>query len=508
MRKLGATVCGLIMLLGQITFAQSSFLSKQELVFSKAENQWMVTKLKEVNPSYFKCESYDEAWRLPNSSEFLLFGQTIEISEHEQVQFQQLLFPNGRCDRYLSLISLCDLYFPLFRKECLNTGLHDDFKMLPVLLSGCNQTAFTQDGKSGLWALDFLLARKQHLRIDNSVDERNGGDFTTKAAAQYLSELSTRYSDDAFKTAIAYIKGVPYTETLTTGISGGELLKTIDQESSYSLKFLAYFSKLINTTRVTNQLNQYFDIMAHYEAILPTSPVEIMALQKILEIPENELRSMNPVYTGSAIQPGYRKVPFLIERVKALKFEAFADSIYAWQPAPEVITPTVEFADEVIYYKVKKGDSLGKIASKYHVSIQQLKKWNGLKSDRISKGKKLKIIKTKRIEQPSKNHNAADTKDVSEKPTTKPPTNTPAQQALDSNKAIGDKQPANGENKKPAAKSTSGNSITYTVKSGDSLWTIAKKYPGITDKDIMKWNKCNEKIRPGQKLIIYPKGKK
>jgi membrane-bound lytic murein transglycosylase D len=42
----------------------------------------------------------------------------------------------------------------------------------------------------------------------------------------------------------------------------------------------------------------------------------------------------------------------------------------------------------------------------------------------------------------------------------------------------------------------------YTVKSGDSLWSIAHKYPGVTEHDIMKWNKCNERIQPGQKLII------
>jgi LysM repeat protein len=53
--------------------------------------------------------------------------------------------------------------------------------------------------------------------------------------------------------------------------------------------------------------------------------------------------------------------------------------------------------------------------------------------------------------------------------------------------------------------STDKKKVTYTVKSGDSLWTIAKKYPGVSDKDIMKWNNCNENLRPGQKLIIYPK---
>jgi LysM repeat protein len=42
----------------------------------------------------------------------------------------------------------------------------------------------------------------------------------------------------------------------------------------------------------------------------------------------------------------------------------------------------------------------------------------------------------------------------------------------------------------------------YTVKSGDSLWSIARKYPGVTENDLMKWNKCGANIRPGQRLVI------
>ena len=45
--------------------------------------------------------------------------------------------------------------------------------------------------------------------------------------------------------------------------------------------------------------------------------------------------------------------------------------------------------------------------------------------------------------------------------------------------------------------------VTKEVKSGDTLWKIASKYKGVTPEEIMKWNKCGAKIRPGQKLKIY-----
>jgi LysM repeat protein len=46
-----------------------------------------------------------------------------------------------------------------------------------------------------------------------------------------------------------------------------------------------------------------------------------------------------------------------------------------------------------VYYKVKSGDNLGKIARKYHTSVRQLKSWNNLKSDRIAIGQRLKVGK-------------------------------------------------------------------------------------------------------------------
>jgi membrane-bound lytic murein transglycosylase D len=46
----------------------------------------------------------------------------------------------------------------------------------------------------------------------------------------------------------------------------------------------------------------------------------------------------------------------------------------------------------VTYYKIKEGDTLGGIAAKFHVSVKNLKAWNGLSSDMIRAGKTLKIL--------------------------------------------------------------------------------------------------------------------
>lgn len=58
----------------------------------------------------------------------------------------------------------------------------------------------------------------------------------------------------------------------------------------------------------------------------------------------------------------------------------------------------------------------------------------------------------------------------------------------------------------PKVETVDGEFIYYTVRKGENLWGIAKKYPGVSNRDIMKWNGISESdvkgIKPGQKLKI------
>jgi membrane-bound lytic murein transglycosylase D len=121
------------------------------------------------------------------------------------------------------------------------------------------------------------------------------------------------------------------------------------------------------------------------------------------------------------------------------------------------------------------------------VSISQLKKWNQLRSDKIRKGQVLKIETRKKI--------------VETKPNVLPEriiAEQPSDTLVNNKKTIAPfPEKTSKRSSEPKAKSTH-----YTVKQGDSLWSIAKKYPGVTENDLMRWNNCTANIRPGQKLII------
>ena len=117
---------------------------------------------------------------------------------------------------------------------------------------------------------------------------------------------------------------------------------------------------------------------------------------------------------------------------------------------------------EKITYTVKSGDYLGKIAEKHGVGLSELKKWNGLTSNNIKVGQKL-VIYTKGSA-PAASGNSA-----------------------------------SAGNSAASAKGSS----TYTVKSGDSFYSIAKNYPGVSAQNIMDHNNMKASdLKPGMTIKI------
>ncbi|WP_264535626.1 LysM peptidoglycan-binding domain-containing protein [Flavobacterium sp. N1736] len=213
-------------------------------------------------------------------------------------------------------------------------------------------------------------------------------------------------------------------------------------------------------------------------------------------------------------------------------------------------------ASETQFYKVRKGDNLGSIADKYDVSILELKKWNNLKGNAIALGKTLKIkantdsiakapkelktpeIDKKQVEEAvaSSDNNTksgknleyvvvagdnlgsiakkfdttiADLKELNNLTTN----NLGLGKTLIVGKEIHFEETTTTANTAVASasvdsfrkKTASAKNIgeDYYVKKGDSLYSISKKYPGVTISDIKKWNNIKDgDIKPGMKLKI------
>ncbi len=119
-----------------------------------------------------------------------------------------------------------------------------------------------------------------------------------------------------------------------------------------------------------------------------------------------------------------------------------------------------------IQYSVQKGDNLGSIAKKFGATIDELKQWNNLKSNAIAIGNSLIVAKNEIV--------------------------------IDTNKAT-----VASFKKKDQYSSSAKKEAEYYVKKGDSLYSISKKYPGVTISDLKKWNNIkDEELKPGMKIKI------
>jgi len=130
----------------------------------------------------------------------------------------------------------------------------------------------------------------------------------------------------------------------------------------------------------------------------------------------------------------------------------------------EIIAATTKI--ENIEYIVKKGDNLGNIAKKFGSTLDDLKLWNNLQDNKIAVGNSLIV---------AKNEVTIESK--------------PDQNNFNKNESL--------------ASASKSKSNDYLVKKGDSLYSISKKYPGVSISDIEKWNNIKGKeLKPGMKLKI------
>ena len=182
------------------------------------------------------------------------------------------------------------------------------------------------------------------------------------------------------------------------------------------------------------------------------------------------LEVLNPSYKLNIIPKLKNKTYALRVPLKHLgKFVTNETAIYAHvkqeldsleKPLPKLVS-----SGDRIRYRVRSGDYLGKIAQRYGVGVSQIKRWNGLRSNNLRVGQRLTIY-PRRI--PGAKKAVAQTKTKSH----------PIKLPNDPNKI-------------------------HVVQSGDSLWTISQKYPGISIQNLRDWNGIRgNNLQPGTKLRL------
>jgi membrane-bound lytic murein transglycosylase D len=218
----------------------------------------------------------------------------------------------------------------------------------------------------------------------------------------------------------------------------------------------------------------------------------------VLNLPVEEIRQLNPQYKNDII-PAKEDRPYTLylPQEKVTAFIEDQNRIYAFDrekyfPNNELVIPKENNqllamdGKKRIYYTVKKGDNTASIAKKNHVSVSNLMKWNNIRHSKIHVGQQLAIY----VPDKKGNQTKPEIASVNSK----------------EEKSLANMSDSIPEVKKRPAKVISGEEdfTYYTVRSGDSLYTIAKQFSGVSHKDIIALNQIKDTrgLVPGQKLKI------
>lgn len=378
---------------------------------------------------------------------------------------------------YASVMSYAYYYFPMIEEELIRAGLPIELRTLAVIESGLNPLITSKMGARGIWQFMPATGIQYGLEINSLVDERCDPRLATQAACKYLKQMYEVYGD--WTLAIASYNTGPGNVNKAIARVGGDY-------RNYKGSFWDVYEYLHEETRqyVPLYMGATYAFAYHrahgvevpmppmpiaVDTIMISRPMHLGQISSTINVDHEVLKMLNPQYLMDIIPATTKKYTLTLPTeciTEYIEHEAdiyAKDSVYLKEfivhanlekqrkDIPQMQTPK----QTVKYHTVAKGETLGVIARKYNVTVKQLVEWNKLSNpDALSLGQQLRVTVT------------SNSKSSSSKSNTK----------------------------------------YHTVKDGDTLGAIARKY-GVTVKQLVQWNKLAnpDALKLGQKLRVSAK---
>ena len=432
----------------------------------------------------------------------------IPLSYNSTVKNLIELYTQRRRDLTEVLLGLSSYYFPLIEEQLDKYNLPMELKYLPIIESALNPNARSRANAVGLWQFMYGTGRQYKLEISTFIDERRDPQKSTEAAITYLNDLYNIYKD--WHLAIAAYNCGPGNVNKAIRRTGGSknywaIYNYLPRETrGYVPAFIAA-AYVMNYYKEHGLSPRLPDFSIVTDTLHISDHLHFNQIAENLRISVEELRAFNPQYRMDII-PGKKDRPLSlvipIEHIgnfidnEAIILAHKREEIF---PNNQIVIPqgvTTDYhAGDIdgkakIIYTVKSGDNPGYIATWFHVKTDDLRYWNNIRRNMIRVGQKLTIYVPKQYADFYSKVNQLSFAEKEQYAKRTPVAGKTNDKTLVASNQV----------------SSDGNFVYYTVKSGDTLWSIAQKFPGVTNNDILQLNKMsNSKIQPGQKLKIQAK---
>ncbi len=301
-----------------------------------------------------------------------------------------------------------ELYFPMFEETLDRYGVPVEIKYLTIVESALNPKATSRVGAAGLWQFMYGTGKLYDLEVNSVLDERRDAYKSTVAAARFLKDLYNIFGD--WQLAIAAYNCGAGNINKAIARSGGKrdfwgIYNHLPRETR------GYIPAYIAATYVMNFYHEHglrpnkLETPVRTDTVMLTRDVLFCYISQQTGVEMEALRDLNPQYRVDYIPASSGMYSLTLPTSALDSFISGLDSIYtrtsdSLQRRPIRIEPsrggTVKGAKSSKggsgqYYTVRKGDTLSSISRRYGVSVQSIKKKNGLRSDQIRVGQKLKI---------------------------------------------------------------------------------------------------------------------
>lgn len=358
-----------------------------------------------------ECVAYKDSIVLPDSvykARLQTLPCVVELPYNQIVKSFILRYVQRGQKQVARMKRMSEYYFPIFEEALDRYGLPYELELMPVIESALNPQAHSHMGAAGLWQFMPATGKRYGLEINSLVDERMDPIKSTDAACRFLKAMYDVFQD--WNLVIAAYNCGSGNVSKAIHRAGGKR----DFWSIYPYlprETRSYLPIFIAANYAMNYSEEHGICPAPLEKIMLTDTIRTnrrLHLEQVstkLDIPIEELRRLNPQYIRD-ILPGGTAYALCLPAEKTGLFIEQQDSIYAHKADQLINNRRAEIdmakvtdisgayrVNGVTYYTIKNGDTLGGIAKKFHCSVKQLKAWNGLQSDNIRAGRKLKIYK-------------------------------------------------------------------------------------------------------------------